>query len=236
MKGSKLVSYVAILSLSIGAHASADFIFDFDDADKTHIGGWQSTPPGVADFPSLPGFGNILFEVGNLTNGCGLFPSTPSRSGIGTSCSTTQLAGKISYDTGLDSFLLDEATEAVLQLFIKVGHPEDPDPNSSRVHQNQTETFDIFLENGMDGLGLAQLLDDVTDPALDLQNGYYLYTYPPGVLPTGEWFPTFEANAGSIEFLARLSAVSTAEPATLFLLSSGLLGLGLFAKRRRHLG
>jgi hypothetical protein len=220
------IPVVVAIILSLSNPSNASFIFDFSTAVETQVGGYGPPPPAVGAFPSIPGFGSVLFEVGNLTNGCGLYPtaSIPSRVGVGTTCVSGQtLAQEIDYSTAADRFTLATDTEAVLQLFIKVGHPESTNP--SQTNQQQVEQFDIFLENGGGPVGLAQLLDTVTGTAIGVQNGYYLYTYRPAIVDAGEWFPSFRAQDGSIEFLARLSAATpAAEPA-----STALMGLGLFA-------
>jgi hypothetical protein len=231
-----VIPFVLILFLSVSSRSNASFIFDFGTAVETQVGGYGPPPPAVGAFPAIPGFGSVLFEVGNLTNGCGLFPtaSIVSRTGVGTTCAAGQtLAREIEYSTDADRFSLEEATEAVLQLFIKVGHPESTNP--SHINQRQVEQFDILLENRGGGVGLAQLLDTVTGTALDVQNGYYLYTYSPAVLPAGEWFPSFQARNGSIEFLARLSAVTDVpEPASASLIGLGLLAWSCFSMRPKR--
>ncbi|MGI0148166.1 MAG: hypothetical protein ACREDF_01355, partial [Thermoplasmata archaeon] len=130
------ISFVIIITLSISNRSNAAFIFDFASAVETQVGGYMATPPGVSDFPAIPGFSPILFGVGNLINGCGLFPTASiiSRTGVGTTCTPGQtLAREIDYSTAADRFTLAADTEAILQLFIKVGHPESTDP--SRINQ-----------------------------------------------------------------------------------------------------
>ena len=234
----QFISFVIPLTLSISSPSSAAFIFDFASAVETQVGGYMATPPGVGDFPALPGFGSTLFEVGNLTNGCGLFPTAGilSRTGVGTTCAAGQtLAREIDYSTAADRFSLAADTEAVLQLFIKVGHPESTLPG--QIDQRQLERFDIFLENGGGSVELAQLLDTVTGTGLNVQNGYYRYDYQPGTLPAGEWFPSFRARDGSIEFLTRLSAATpAAEPMSLGLMGLGLLAMSHVTRRLRRSG
>ncbi len=164
MRGS-LTAIIATICLLFGHSAGAGFIFDFSTADRTFLGGGPLGPPplsvpGPGDFIPTPG--PTSFLVGNLTNFCGLFPGRPTKSEAGMSCNTFALADTINYDTGADTFTLTQDTELLLQVIVKVGHPERDLEDDSR-DQNQFEQFDIFLTNPntLATLDLAQLFDDV---------------------------------------------------------------------------
>jgi len=226
------ISVVAAVCLLGSQVADADPIFDFDDAVRTFLGGSPPDPvPGTGDFN--PTLGPTQFLVGNLTNFCGLYPPRDPRSGVGTGCPALELASRIDYDSSADDFTLSRDTLLQLQVIIKVGHPEEPDLNSSRRTQNQMEEFDIFLQGSGPPLELAQLLDDIDATMGDEQNGYYLYDYGTALVPAGTWYPYFVAQHGSIEFLTQLSK-PVPEPGTMLLFASGLAGLAFAGWRRRR--
>ncbi len=232
-----LTSIVATLCLPVSHSADADFVFDFSTADRTFLGGGPLDPaptpvPGPGDFVPVPG--PTFFLVGNLTNSCGLFPPRDPRQGVGLSCpAMPELTNRIDYDTGADTFTLTQDTELLLQVIVKLGHPEAPLGDKLR-DQNQLEQFDIFLKDpsSLVTLELAQLLDDVNENDGEVPNGYYRYVYQPMVVAAGTWFPSFEARDGSIEFLTQLSRVP--EPGTMSLFGPGLAGLALVWWRRRR--
>jgi PEP-CTERM motif len=234
------ISIVATVCFLFSHAAGADFIFDFGTADRTFLGSGPLAPvdpmpvPGTSDF--IPTLGAPNFLVGNLTNYCGLFPGDGTSSKTGTTCIDPHdgtLSDTINYDTGADTFTLTEDTELLLQLIVKLGHPERF-PSDPSLTQNQDERFDIFLV-GSDSstLMLAQLLDDVDSDLGDVSNGYYRYVYQPMIVPAGTWYPSFVSVHGSIEFLTQLSK-PVPEPGTLLLFGSGLLGLAFAGWRRRQ--
>jgi hypothetical protein len=215
--------------------SASSFLFDFATTDRTFLGGPDSTPPDASGFVPTPEYPQTLFLVGGLVNGCGLYPGSGTRTGIGTDCSGVDptkpgltLSGTIDYDSGLDTFTLGQETEAVFQLIVKLGHPETENPQWRG--QEQTETFDVFLKSPSATVELAELIDDVHSPEED--DAYYRYVYGPAVIPAGTWYPSFVGTSGSIDYLAKLSAVP--EPSAIWLLGSGLGVLGLVIWRRRR--
>jgi hypothetical protein len=217
--------------------AQAAGIFEFGTAERTLISTSAGAPPGTGSFADVPGFTTALFEVGNLFNGCGLFPGQPSSGRSGTACPLTDhntpssmLSGAITYT---DTFFLAQPTQGSLQIIVKLGHPETV--TGGNRDQNQTEQFNVFLESGTELILLAELLDDVSSGAPDLEedDAYYRYVYAAAEIPAGTWRPVFMARDGSIEFLTRLSAQQTSVPVpgSLWLLAAALTALA-FARRR----
>jgi hypothetical protein len=231
MRATFITFMIVVLSSSLAGAAS--FTFDFGTTNRTFLAGPGETPPDASDFIPVPGFSQNLLLVGNLTNGCGLYPGsgTLTRSGTGCAGPIPDLSEVINYDTGLDTFTLTQDTESSLQLIVKLGHPESTD--TQRLNQNQVEQFDIFLVNtGGTEIGLAQLIDDVDENDGEEPNGYYRYVYSPAVIPAGTWYPRFQSVDGSIEFMTQLSAVP--EPASLWLLGSSLFVLSFSSWRRKR--
>jgi len=232
---------IGVATLVLVAPLAQAAIFNFATTDRTFLGGPLSTPPDASDFVPMPGFSTPLFLVGNLTNGCGLFPGNPTRSRTGTACSSpsfSTLAGTINYDSGADTFTVASDTLASLQLIVKLGHPE-PENFPGHSNQNQDERFDIVLKSPTSAivLDLAQLLDDVSILDGEEDDAYYLYVFDPAVIPEGTWYPSFVARSGSVEFFTQLSARPAVpepipEPGTAALITAGLTVLRVVRRRR----
>lgn len=225
------------LAIGLGQTAGAAPIFDFGTTTRALVSTTASTPPTAADLSPLPAGAFPLFTVGNLFNGCGLFPSV-SREVIktGTGCEQTNhditspienLSRKIGYT---DTFTIGAPTTAVLEFIVKLGHPEA----GGSKNQNQDERFDVYLVRGVTSVLLAQLLDDVDSNDGEEDDAYYRYVFDARELPMGTWSPEFRSVAGSVEFLTRLSALpgnQTPLPGTIWLLALALAGIG-FVRRR----
>ncbi len=232
----------AAAAFGAAAAASAAPVFDFGTSSRTLLS-TLAAPPGLSSFADLPAFGTELFTVGNLFNGCGLWTGVSAvRTRSGTQCPLSAhntsnpasfLSKKIIYE---DTFTVEPGTNGVLQIMVKLGHPENWP--SSR-NQNQNERFNIFLENPSNPAVprrlLANFLDDVDNRTPGVEDdAYYRYVFAAAELPTGTWRPVFESVSGSIEFVTRLSGPTPVpEPGTTALLVAGLLGVGWIGWRRR---
>jgi hypothetical protein len=235
-------SALLLATLGFANGACALPIFDFGSTTRTFLSTGPAVPT-IADFAPLPPNTEALFTVGNLLNGCGLWNAAAigSRSGTGTGCGLKAhnvtnpwdtLARSIDYT---DSFTLATATTGLLQIIVKLGHPEGVWPN-----QKQHETFDVFLEGAGSRILLTNFLDDVSGPLLE-DDAYYRYVYDTAQLPAGTWSPVFEARSGSIEFLTQLSAAlpddsHVPEPGTLALMAPAFALAGWFTRRRETPG
>jgi hypothetical protein len=227
----RLLAPIASLLALAGAPATAVPVFDFATTSRQLVSTAPAAPT-TADLTALPAGATPLFTVGNLFNGCGLWPAAPNANSIrtGTGCpqsdhDTTSpvenLSRKITYT---DSFTISGPTQGVLEIIVKLGHPENA---PAWKNQNQDERFDVYLVNGATSVLLARFLDDV-----DARNGleddaYYRYLYAPAALPIGTWSPVFQSVAGSVEFLTRLSALPSNQvplPGTIWLVVLALAG------------
>ena len=231
----KRAIFITILFSLAASVAFSAPIFDFGTTTRTFISGPDSTPPDSGDFIGGAPFTETKFLVGNLTKGCGLFPPRGTRSESGTNCSFTGAADRINYDTGADDFTLSEDTEGILEVIVKLGHPEVGAPPAHRM-QDQLEQFDILLTSSGGDILFAEFLDDVSKADFgDEDNGYYRYLYAPVTIPAGTYSPSFVARDGSIEFLTTFRVrpdERVPEPGTLLLLAAGL-GLARASRRKR---
>ena len=207
-------------------------------ATRTFLGGPGSRMPGPADLTAITG--TTLFEVGSLVNqtGVALNPSSLSTlSRAGTFDLLPALALAVHYDTGADTFTVSGSTTTVLEVLVKLGHPEGPPWPEN---ENQMEEFDLILRDP-DSSTTVELLTFVDDVDLgngDEDDGYYRYVFESAELPAGTWYPTFEVTNGSIDYLTRLTAsgpstLHTPEPSAIPVLSAVLTTL-ICRRRRRH--
>lgn len=239
MNAKLVVTIAGVLALA-AAPATAAPVFDFATTTRQLL----STGPAAlttADLTALPAGATALFTVGNLFNGCGLWPSGPNanstRTGTGcpqsdhdTTSPVENLSKKITYT---DSFTITAPTQGVLEIIVKLGHPETA---SQWKDQNQDERFDLYLVDGATTVLLAHFLDDVDSRRGLEDDAYYRYVYDAAALPAGTWSPVFQSVAGSVEFLTRLSALPNNQvplPGTVPLLGFALAGAALIGGRRR---